>query len=111
MKKNETPAETPAAGAVPTEKLSVEAFTLHAIKTLRKPDKKGLHTVWSGFNLGFRKYFPDLDPVAETKRLVEEGKIGMHLARGGAVIYLPSEAPSQNTSADQVLKKMGVNPT
>lgn len=106
--KKDIPAEPVVVSDGQSKRLSVEDFTILAIEKLRKPGKKGLHTVWSGFNEGFRQYFPDLDPVAETKRLAEERKIGMHLARGGAIIYLPGEAPSQNASANDVLKKMGV---
>ena len=111
--KNQTPTATVETSAQnqnegKTEKLSVEAFTILAIKTLRTPGKRGLHTVWSGFNDAFRKYFPNLNPIEETKRLKMEKKIDMHPVRGGVMIYLPGEGPSGNLPAEETLKKMGV---
>ena len=67
-------------------KLTVEEFVLLALKKLKKPDYDGIHTVYSGFNEGFREYFPDLDPVKEIKLLSEQGKIWMRPSRGGEVI-------------------------
>lgn len=83
-------------------------FIERAVKTLRKGDYKGIHTVYSGFNAAFRKVFPGDNPVEVTRNLEQEGKIVVKLARGGAMIYLPEDAPAKKDSADEVLKKMGL---
>jgi hypothetical protein len=38
-------------------KLTEEEFVLQAIKKLRKEPFRGIHSVYSGFNEAFRKYF------------------------------------------------------
>ena len=75
------------------QKLTHEQFVLAAIVNLREGKHRGIHTVWTGFNGAFREYFPDADPVAATQALNDDGKIVMRRAKGGAVIYLPGEAP------------------
>ncbi len=77
-------------------------FVARAIKRLRKPPYKGIHSVYSGFNQAFRDYF-EKDPVEATTRLAKEGKIVTRPVRGGAVLYLPGDAPSTTGSRD-VLK-------
>jgi len=49
-------------------KLTEEEFVLQAIRKLRKDPFRGIHTVYSGFNEAFRKYF-ESDPVEATSRL------------------------------------------
>jgi len=73
--------------------LSPEEFVLRSIERLRKPPYKGIHTVYSGFNEAFRKYFPLLDPVTVVSQLVSEGKVTIRPVRGGVVLYKASEAP------------------
>lgn len=68
-------------------------FVARAIKKLRKPPYKGIHSVYSGFNQAFREYFSK-DPVEATTTLAKEGKIVTRPVRGGAVLYLPEDAPS-----------------
>lgn len=101
-------------------RISPEEFTLLAIKSLRKPPHPGIHTVWTGFNVAFREYFPELDPVKAINKLVKEGKIVRQVVKGGARIYIPGELPeslkekitlqvkSEQTIAQDVLKKMGL---
>jgi hypothetical protein len=89
------------------EKLSVEEFVHLAIKSLRVDDFKGIHSVYSGFNEAFKKYFGQ-DPVQATNRLAEEKKIEMRPIKGGVLLYLPGEAPSLSRG-DEALKKMGLN--
>jgi hypothetical protein len=90
-----------------TEKLSYEEFVRQAIVKLRTGDYKGIHTVYSGFNEAFRKYFDGTDPVGITNQLAKEKKIVIRPIRGGVLLYLPEEVP-QTDKADQVLKKMGL---
>jgi hypothetical protein len=101
-------------------KLSPAEFTLKAIQDLRKPPHKGIHSVYSGFNKGFRKYFPDLDPVKTVAKLSENGIVINKITRGGALLYIPGETsetkPKKEKKAkkaktdkgDEVLKKMGL---
>ncbi len=56
------------------KKLTEEEFVLQAIKKLRKEPFRGIHSVYSGFNEAFRKYF-GTNPVEATSRLAAAGKI------------------------------------
>ena len=86
------------------KKLSHEEFVKKAIKNLRKGGYKGIHTVFSGFNTAFRKYFAD-DPVTATKKLAEKGVIVSRPARGGAYLLLPEDAEdNQKKILDEILK-------
>jgi hypothetical protein len=80
------------------ERLPEQEFVRRAILKLRKPPYKGIHSVYSGFNQAFREYFSK-DPVEATTRLVEAGKIVTKPAKGGAMLYLPEDAPSKMTNA------------
>jgi hypothetical protein len=103
------------------EKLTPGEFFIQAIKNLRQPPHLGIHMVWSGFNLAFREYFPDLDPVKTAKELARQGKIVLQVMKGGARIYLPNEVPEklkqrrtstltkrERKEAKKVLRKMGL---
>ncbi|MEW6686962.1 MAG: hypothetical protein AB1393_12290 [Candidatus Edwardsbacteria bacterium] len=90
------------------EKLSHEEFVKKAIVSLRKEGYKGIHSVYSGFNEAFRKYFEGENPVEVINRLVQEGKIVLRPVKGGVMLYLPGEAPVPTSSADEALKKMGL---
>ena len=90
-----------------TGKLNHEEFVKKAIVSLRKPGYKGIHTVFSGFNEAFKRYFEGENPVEVTQKLAEEGKIVLRPVKGGVMIYLPEEAPTR-TSGDDALKKMGL---
>jgi len=89
------------------EKLSHEEFVKKAIVSLRKEGFKGIHTVYSGFNEAFKKYFNDENPIEATNRLAGEGKIVIRPVKGGVMLYLPEDAPGSG-SAEQALKKMGL---
>jgi len=39
------------------KKISEYDFVVKAIKKLRKPPYKGIHSVYSGFNQAFKEYF------------------------------------------------------
>jgi hypothetical protein len=91
-----------------TEKLSYEEFVKQAILKLRTGDYKGIHTVYSGFNEAFRKYFDGANPIEITTQLAREKKIVIRPVKGGVMLYLPEDVP-QTSKAEQVLKKMGLN--
>ena len=90
------------------EKLSYEEFVKKAIVSLRKEGFKGIHTVYSGFNEAFKKYFEGENPVETTNRLANDGKVVIRPVKGGVMLYLPEDAPGAG-SADQTLKKMGLS--
>ena len=89
------------------EKLSHEEFIKQAIVKLRTGNFRGIHSVYSGFNEAFKKYFNGEDPVKVTTKLAKEGKIVIRPTKGGVVLYLPEEAP-QMVRAENALKKMGL---
>jgi hypothetical protein len=91
-----------------SEKMSHEEFVKKAIVSLRKEGYKGIHTVYSGFNEAFKKYFSGENPVEVTNALAQEGKIVIRPVKGGVMLYLPEDAPSGKSSADEALKKMGL---
>lgn len=90
-----------------TEKLSHEEFIKQAIIRLRTDPYKGIHSVYSGFNEAFKKYFEGEDPVKITNTLAADGKLFIRPVRGGVILYLPEDAP-KTTRADEALKKMGL---
>ena len=90
------------------EKLSHEEFVRKAIVSLRKEGYKGIHSVYSGFNEAFKKYYPGENPVEVTNGLAQQGKIVIRPVKGGVMFYLPEDAPSPKSSADEALKKMGI---
>jgi len=91
-----------------SEKLSHEEFVKRAIVSLRKEPYKGIHSVYSGFNSAFKKYFDGEDPVEVTNNLAKEGKIILRPVKGGVMLYLPEDAPQSRSSADEALRKMGI---
>ncbi len=90
------------------EKLSHEEFVRKAIVSLRKDGFKGIHSVFSGFNEAFKKYFTGENPVEATNKLAQEGKIIIRPVKGGVMLYL-AEDVSTSGNADEVLKKMGLS--
>ena len=91
-----------------SEKMNHEEFVRKAVVSLRKEGYKGIHTVYSGFNEAFKKYFVDENPVEATNKLSQEGKIVIRPVKGGVRLYLPEEAPAAKGSGDEALKKMGL---
>lgn len=85
-----------------TKKLSEEEFVIQAIKKLRKEPYRGIHSVYSGFNEAFRKYF-GTNPIEATNRLASEGKIEARPFKGGVMLFLPGEAPKR-PSAEEIIK-------
>jgi len=91
-----------------SEKLTYEEFIRRAITSLRKEGYKGIHSVYSGFNSAFKKYFDGENPVEVTNRLAQEGKIVLRPVKGGVMLYLPEEIVSTRDTAEEALKKMGL---
>ena len=89
------------------EKLSYEEFVRRAIMKLRTGNYKGIHSVYSGFNEAFKKYYPGVNPVEITNQLANKKKIIVRPVKGGVMLYLPEDAP-QRTNADKALEKMGL---
>src|SRR4030065_1386331 len=87
------------------KKLTEEEFVVQAIKKLRKDPFRGIHSVYSGFNEAFRKYF-GTNPVEATSRLAKEGKIETRAFKGGVMLFLPGEAP-QRPSAEEIIQLIG----
>ena len=82
------------------ENISEYEFVGRAIKKLKKPPYKGIHSVYSGFNQAFREYFP----VQATTKLAQERKIVTRPVKRGATLYLPEDAPSQSKGVlDKIL--------
>ncbi len=91
-----------------SEKLSYEEFVKKAIVNLRQEGYKGIHTVYSGFNEAFKKYFTNEDPIKTTNQLAQEGKIIIRPVKGGVMLYLPEDAPASRAKGDEALEKMGL---
>ncbi len=89
------------------ERLSHEEFVKKAIISLRKEGFKGIHSVYSGFNEAFKKYFNGENPIEATNALAAAGKIVIRPVKGGVMLYMPEEAPGPS-NAEQTLKKMGL---
>jgi len=81
------------------KKLTEEEFVIQAIKKLRKDPYRGIHSVYSGFNEAFRKYF-GTNPVEATSRLAAEGKVETRPFKGGMMLFLPGEAPKRPTTEE-----------
>jgi hypothetical protein len=84
------------------KRLTEEEFVVHAIKKLRKDPYRGIHSVYSGFNEAFRKYF-GTNPVEATSKLAAEGKVETRPFKGGVMLFLPGEAP-QRPSAEEIIQ-------
>lgn len=89
-------------------RLSPLEFVSLAITSLRTGNYKGIHTVYSGFNEAFKRYYSGADPVEATNRLAEEGSIQLRPVKRGVMLYLPGEAPSTADRAEAALHKMGL---
>ena len=77
--------------------VSEEEFVLRAIKRLRKPPYRGIHTVFSGFNQAFKEHFGK-SSIEVTQKMAAAGKIVIRPVRGGGMLYFPDEAPEAQKS-------------
>ena len=93
---------------VKENKMPPEAFVKLAIVKLRTGNFKGIHSVFSGFNEAFKRYYGDGDPIETTNGLAESGKIALRPVKRGVMLYLPEEAPSFADKAELALRKMGL---
>ncbi len=91
-----------------SEKLNHVDFVKKAIVSLRNEGYKGIHSVYSGFNNAFKKYFDGENPIDVTTKLAHEGKIVIRPVKGGVMLYLPEDAPQERNRGDEALKKMGL---
>jgi len=87
------------------ERLSHLEFVTRAITGLRAEGKKGIHSVFSGFNEAFRKYY-DEDPVGATNDLQEDGHIVIRPSKKGVTLYLATEAPASLDKVTRALDKI-----
>ena len=85
-------------------KLTEEEFVTQAIRKLRKDPYRGIHSVYSGFNEAFRKYF-GTNPIEATSKLAAEGKIETRPFKGGMMLFLPGEAPKR-PSTEEVIRQI-----
>jgi len=85
-------------------KLTEEEFVTQAIRKLRKDPFRGIHSVYSGFNEAFRKYF-GTSPVEATTKLAAGGKIETRPFKGGMMLFLPGEAPKR-PSTEEVIRQI-----
>ena len=90
-----------------SKKISPEEFVRLAIAKLRNEPYKGIHSVYSGFNEAFKKYFAGDDPIKLTNQMAEEGKIALRPVKGGVVLYLPEDGP-KTSRGEEALAKMGL---
>jgi hypothetical protein len=90
-----------------TKKVTPEEFVKLAIAKLRNEPYKGIHSVYSGFNEAFKKYFAGDDPITLTNQMAEDGKIALRPVKGGVVLYLPGDGP-KTSRGEEALMKMGL---
>jgi hypothetical protein len=83
--------------------MTQEEFILKAIEKLPTPGKKGIHTVFSGFNNAFREYFKGADPIKATQAAAAKGLITTFPVKKGAMLYKAGEGP-KNNGADVLAK-------
>lgn len=86
------------------EKLTEDQFVVNAIVNLRVTPYKGIHTVISGMNEGFRGYFGK-DPVAHVQDMEARGVIEGHFSKKGRTIYLKGEMPTRFAGANEARTK------
>jgi hypothetical protein len=91
------------------KRLTEEEFVVQAIKKLRKDPYRGIHSVYSGFNEAFRKYF-GTNPIEATTRLAAEGKIETRPFKGGVMLFLPGEAPKRLPTEEIIKIILGERP-
>lgn len=87
-------------------KLTHEQFVKKAITEGRNGNgRKGIHTVFSGFNEAFRSYFGE-DPVKATTELARKGVVVVRPCRKGVMLYLKGEEPEVKSKGDELLAKI-----
>ncbi len=87
------------------KRLTEEEFVTQAIKKLRKDPFRGIHSVYSGLDEVFRKYF-GTNPVEATSKLAKEGKIETRAFKGGVMLFSSWRGPSR-PSAEEIIRLIG----
>ncbi len=90
------------------EKISPEEFVRLAVLRLRTGNFKGIHTVYSGFNEAYKRYYEGADPIDATNRMNGQGTISLRPVKKGMMIYLPEDAPDWADKGELALRKMGL---
>jgi len=83
------------------KRLTEDEFVVNSILKLRVEPYKGIHTVISNMNEGFRGYFPGKDPVAHVNDMEKRGLIEGHFSKKGRTIYLKGEMPNRFAAASK----------
>lgn len=95
---------------IPANRLPYETFFRKAILAGRDLSRgKGLHVVFSGLKQAFMKHYQVSDKNAMRgiiDRLCAEGKLAVRPAKGGALIYLPEDAPAEVAPRENLLDKL-----
>ncbi len=96
--------------------IAPEIFVVRAIEKLQKPPYKGINTVFSGFNMAFKKYYGEgSDPSKVTTEMIEKGLIDGRPVKKGTgkvgsfLIYKKGEMPKGfgwDKKADDTLKSI-----
>jgi len=93
-------------------KMPFKEFVYLAVDKLRNPPYKGINTVISGFNSGFRKYYGDgVDVVATVQALEQAGEVYTRPAgKGGrgVILYKIADKPERGNTAEDALSAMGL---
>lgn len=99
------PKATFAKGARPDVAHAV--FVINAIRVLRRPPFKGIHSVYSGLNRNFGlNYGLDKAQTIEAiGKVVASGVVSSRPVKGGIMLYIPGEMPG-STRDDDVLGKI-----
>lgn len=75
-------------------KITRSEFILKAIELGRQGNRKGLHSVHSGLEAAFIRYFGQKANFIKTVRQLEkESQVTLRSTKGGLMLYKPSEAP------------------
>jgi len=82
-----------------TKKLTEEEFVVQAIKNLRKEPFRGIHTVYSGFNEAFRKYF-GTNPVEATDNWRRNVRSRQGLLRAERCSFFPGRRRKRPTTEE-----------
>ena len=85
------------------KKLTEEEFVVQAIKKLRKDPYRGIHSVYSGFNEAFRKYFDNITlPKFDANQVIEklQGQIDRLQQRLDQMEKHIDKAPDKSQKSD-----------
>ena len=84
------------------EKMKYEDFVKNNIVGLREEGYLGIHTLYSGFNEAFKKYYKGENPNEVLDKLSQGGKIIMIPVETGYMLYMPEDAPLTKQKADKL---------